>query len=490
MSKNNAWNYLQPLFRPKAVAIVGASAKGGTGMQVIRNLEQVGFTGKIIPINPKYNEIAGYCCYPSLTEAVAQGNKIEMVAILLGKKNILGVLQEAASVGIHAAWSFASGFTEMGGEGARMQEEIVSFCRGNGIRFLGPNCVGYLNPSVGVGTYSAPAPTEIRKGHIGMVAQSGYLTLAVANSQRGLGFSMLVSTGNEAVVDSTDVMEYMLEDEETHVIMAFIEQFRNPSKLIEVAKRAKQLHKPIVLIKVGKSQMARRATAAHTGALAGSDAVQDAIFRKYGIIRVDDLDELYETAQLFVSLNGKYPKGKRAFATTLSGGIISLVADINEYAGLEFPAWSEEGKKKADELLGGFVNVNNPLDAWGSGHIDQFYRDCLLCAANEESADMVIVVQDVPPGMSQGQVDQYMIVANAAVDAAKKTDKPIILFTNGSTGIHPTIRKTLEEGNVPCLQGTREAMKAIAHVVKFEETLYQEVPTEKKKFSCWIGVVA
>ncbi len=467
METRNAWQDLQPLFRPEGIAVVGASQKWGPGRQVIENLRQLGYQGEIFPINPKYGEIAGLPCYPSLTALGASGKRVDMVAILLGRDNIPSVIAEAASIGAQAAWAFAAGFGELDSNGKRLEAELIELCRRHNIRYVGPNCVGYLNPACRVGTYSAPAPACIRRGHVGMVAQSGYLTIAVANSERGLGFSLMVSTGNESVIDSTDVMEYMLEDPETYVIMAFIEQFRSPEKLRRVAKRAREVHKPIILIKVGRSAIAQRATSAHTGALAGSDAIQDALFKKLGLIRVDDLDEMFETAALLCTLKGRLPRGNGVFAVTLSGGVISLLADVGEGTDLRFPAWSAQGEKVVRGLLSSYSNVNNPLDAWGSGRIEEFYETCLLTAAAEPEADVVLVVQDVPPGMAQRQVDQYAIVARAAAAAAQKTDKPVILLNNASTGFHPEIKKILDAGGVAAVQGTREGLRAIANAVRF-----------------------
>ena len=477
------WNELQPLFRPKAIAVIGASQKPGPGLQVIENLHQLGYTGKIFPINPKYPEIEGHKCYASLTAVKEAGEEVDMVAILLGRERIIPVLEEAASIGVKAAWAFAAGFGELDELGKKLEKELIDVCNKNNIHFVGPNCVGYLNPSVGAGTYSAPAPANIRKGHIGMVAQSGYLSIAVANSERDIAFSLLVSTGNESLLDCTDVMGYMLEDPETHVIMAFVEQFRRPEKLKAVAKRAKELGKPIIFIKVGKSAMAQRATSAHTGALAGSDKVQDALFKKLGLIRVDDLDEMFETAILLCSWKERLPKGNGVFAVTLSGGVISLMADVGEDIDLQFPAWSDEGKEKVKELLSAYSNINNPLDAWGSGRIEEFYETCLLTAAAEPSADIVMVVQDVPSGMSERQVKQYSIVANAAVEANKKIDKPIVMVNNASTGIHPEIKRILDEGGVALLQGTRESLKAVSNMVKFGTFVApEEVVIDKSKF--------
>ena len=463
----NAYQELQPLFRPEGVAIVGASQKWGPGQQVIANLRQLGYQGKIYPINPKYDEIAGLKCYPSLTALRDAGEHADMVAILLGRASIPGVVAEAAATGVRAAWAFAAGFGELDAEGKELEKKLIQECRDHDIKFLGPNCTGYMNMAEGCGTFSAPAPSEIKKGHIGMVAQSGYLTIAVANSKRDIGFSLMVSTGNESVINSTDVMAYMLEDPETDVIMAFIEQFRDPEKLRQVAKRANEVSKPIVFIKVGRSAIAQRATSAHTGALAGSDAVQDALFRKLGLIRVDDLDEMFETAELLSGIKDRIPKGNGIFAVTLSGGVISLLADVSDGLDVRFPAWSTEGKAVVQELLGGYSNPNNPLDAWGSGKIEEFYETCLLTAAAEKDADVVLVVQDVPPGMADRQVEQYSIVARATVAAAQKVDKPVLMLNNASTGFHPAIKKILDEGGIPILQGTREGMKALANAIRF-----------------------
>jgi len=463
----NIYEELQPLFRPEGVAVVGASQKWGPGQQVIANLRQLGYTGRIYPINPKYDEIAGLKCYPSLTALKEAGEHADMVAILLGRASIPSVIAEAAAAGVRAAWAFAAGFGELDEEGKRLERELIDCCRENDVKFIGPNCTGYMNPAWGSGTFSAPAPAEIKKGHIGMVAQSGYLTIAVANSKRDLGFSLMVSTGNESVLNSTDVMAYMLEDPETHVIMAFIEQFRDPEKLRYVAKRAQEVHKPIVFIKVGRSAIAQRATSAHTGALAGSDAVQDALFKKLGLIRVDDLDEMFETAELLSAIKDRPPRGNGVFAVTLSGGVISLLADVSEGIDLRFPAWSPEGKQVVQKLLGSYSNPNNPLDAWGSGKIEEFYETCLLTAAAEPEADIVLVVQDVPPGMAERQVEQYAIVARAAVAAAAKVDKPVVMLNNASTGFHPAIKEILDQGGVPILQGSREGMKAVYNAVRF-----------------------
>jgi len=479
---------LSSLFKPAFLAVVGASEKPGPGLQVIENLQALRFEGEIIPVNPKYEKVLGLKCFPSLTAVKEAGLPVDMVAILLGRNNVLPVVKEAASTGAKAAWAFAAGFGETGAEGKAIENELRNLCVKSSMLFLGPNCVGYLNPNDKTGAYSAPVPKEIKSGNIGMVTQSGYLGLAVANNSRGLGFGLICTTGNEVVIDAIDCVNYMLNDERIDVILAFIEQFRRPNKLIKAAWKAKEKGKPIVLIKVGKSAIAQRATTTHTGALAGSDDVQDALFEKLGIIRVYDFDEMFETAELLSKVKSKMPKGKKVFALTLSGGVISLIGDLSDSLNINFPPWNEEGKVKLRGILPDFSSIANPLDAWGSGRIEKIYLPCLQAAVDQPQADIILVVQDVPGGMSHRQVEQYKVVANAAVEVAKKTEKPVVMLNNQSSGFNEEIRDIMKAGNVPLLQGTREGLLAVNNLIKYAEFLRKPVPVFAKKLVAQYGI--
>jgi acyl-CoA synthetase (NDP forming) len=467
--ENHKYPDLKPLLSPNSIAVVGASEKIGPGRQVLENLTRLGYQGQIYPVNPGYEKILGLPCFPSLSEVHRAGHSVEMVAILLNRKMVNPVLREAAGIGVSAAWAFANGFGEADLEGKALQKELVDICTQSDILFCGPNCVGYLNPRAGVGTYSAPAPERVKPGNIGLIAQSGYLTLSVANSARGLDFSLLCSSGNEAVIDSTDYISYMLEDPGTDIILAFIEQFRKPERLPDLAERAGKMGKPIILIKAGRSDLAQKATVAHTGAIAGSDDVQDALFKKLGIIRVDDFDEMFETAELFSKLLPNLPAGDGVFSLSLSGGVIGLLADLGEELNLNYPAWSEEGKGTLLEVLPPYTAISNPIDVWGFGRIEETYETCLMAAAREEKADLVLISQDVPGGMAPKQVDQYESVAKAAVKVFQKSAKPVVMISNPSVGFHPGISSILDKGNVPLLQGTREGLKAIKSLFSYAE---------------------
>jgi acyl-CoA synthetase (NDP forming) len=458
---------LRPLLSPASIAVVGASENPGPGLQVLENLKRLGYPGRVYPVNPRYREVAGLPCFPSLADLHESGHRVDMVAILLNRNMVLPVVEEAGRIGARAAWAFASGFGEAGPDGKQLQDRLAAACRRHEMLFCGPNCVGVLNFNGRFGAYSAPAPQEIKPGSIGMVAQSGYVCIQVANACRGLGFSLILSAGNEAVVDCADYIAYLLEDPATRVVMAFIEQFRRPELLRALAARARELGKPIILIKVGRSEMARRASAAHTGALAGPDDIQSALFRKLGLIRVDDLDELFETAELFDRLGSRLPEGDGVFAVTLSGGVIGLLGDLSEGLGLRYPPWSEAGARRLRELLPPYAAIENPLDAWGFGRVEETYAACLSAAANEPEADLVLVSQDVPAGMAPRQVEQYAHVARAAAQVYRGSGKPVVFLSNPSGGFHPEIRRILQDTDVPLLQGTREALRAIHHLITY-----------------------
>lgn len=463
-----SWTHeqMRNLLAPGSVAVLGASERNGPGRQVLANLEALGFQGTIVPVNPKYETVLGYPCYPSLSAAAEAVGSVDSVAILLGRERVIPALKEAASLGIQAAWAFASGFSESDELGQMLHKELVAFCRENGMAFCGPNCVGIANPGASVGLFSAPLPSSFPSGGISLVSQSGSICLALINGARDVGFRTIVSSGNEAVLDSTDYLNYFLEDPDTRVLAAFIEQLRDPHRFVDIAKRAKDAGKPFVLLKVGRSEIARRATVAHTGALAGSDDVYDAVFRKHGVIRVHDLDEMMQTAAAFSGCHGTFPTGTRVGMLTLSGGAISLAADTAEGSNLTFPEWSASAVASFARLLPDYADISNPLDAWGSGRLEDTYEECIQIASADD-IDLVVLSQDAPAGISDAQRDQFAIVARAAADARSGMDKPMIAMSHLSGGLDPELRDIFTQAGVPLLQGTRESLRAIEHLTTF-----------------------
>lgn len=457
---------MRKLLAPQSVAVLGASESAGPGRGVIANLESLDFQGTIVPVNPKYDSVFGRPCYPSLSAATDAVGTIDAVAILVRRENVLPALQEAAPLGIKAAWAFASGFSESDDLGRTLQEDLADFCSKNSIAFCGPNCVGIVNPGSAVGLFSAPLPLSFPPGGIGLVSQSGSICLALINGARDVGFRTIVSSGNEAVLDSTDYLEYFLDDPDTRVLAAFIEQIRDPKRFVELAKRAKDMGKPVVMLKVGRSDIARRATVAHTGALAGSDDVYDAVFRKHGVIKVHDLNELVQTVAALSGCMGTFPKGFKVGMLTLSGGAISLAADVAEDSGLAFPKWSDASLAALGNVLPAYAAISNPLDAWGSGRLEKTYEDCISIAADDDM-DIVVLSQDAPAGIADEQRNQFAIVARAAAAVRKRINKPMIAMSHLSGGLDPELREIFTQAGIPLLQGTRESLRAVQHLAAF-----------------------
>ena len=456
--KKSPWN-LSPLFSPHSIAIVGASPRDGAGSLVIKNLQRLGFKGTIYPVNPKYQQIMGYPCYPSL-EAIP--GPVDCAALLLGGNAILPQLKAAHARGIKGTWAFASGFAEMGEEGKAKQQELKAFCEETGLLFCGPNCVGYANIAEGIGMYSAPLPRAFHKGNIGVIAQSGAVLLALGNAAREVGFSRLISSGNEASLGLVDYLDYLIDDPCTDVIALFIETIRDPDGMAAACCRAQAAKKPVIALKVGRSELACRVAATHTGAIAGSDRILDAFFRRWNVVRVNTLDQLLETAILFSKFHAYPPASRRIGMSTVSGGEMGMLADLVADHGLEFPALSEQGKEALRKVLPPYTPIANPLDAWGSGDLKESYPASVSILANEPDVDLLVVSQDIPANMADDQIAQFSDVARAAVQARKASGKPVVLMSNISGGIDASIQHILDEGGIPVLQGSDESLGAIA----------------------------
>ncbi|MCR4428431.1 MAG: acetate--CoA ligase family protein [Caldiserica bacterium] len=473
---------LKSLLSPSSIAVVGASESPGAGLNVVENLLSIGYKGKIFPVNPRRSKVLGFPCFPDL---LSIPDEVEMVAIVLSAEKVLPVLKEGAQKGVRAAWAFASGFSESGEEGKKLQEEISLFCREKEIQFCGPNCVGLVNLSDGFAAFSAPLNQHLKKGSLGAIVQSGSVCLALTNSNRGLGFSKIISTGNEAVLDATQYMDFLLDDPETKTLALFIESFRRPEALEPLARKARETRKPVILVKVGRSELAQRATAAHTGALAGSDQVYDAALKKMGFIRVNDLDELLETSHLLLSLRENLPSSNKIAMLTVSGGEIGLIADLSEGKSFSYCDLSLESRTKLKEALPPYTSISNPLDAWGSGDLERTYPPSMEILATEADVSMLIVSLDATADLAPRQTEQYLTIARAASSIKKSHHKPIAFFSNVSGGFDPQIRQVLEDSGIPFLQGTRESLNAVEKLIWYSAFLKREklqIPQKGNEF--------
>lgn len=455
--KKSPWK-LDPLFTPRSIAVIGASPNGGAGSIVLRNMQRLGYTGTVYPINPKYKEIFGYPCYASLRDLPAPA---DCAAVLLGSRSLLPMLEEAHAAGVKGVWGFASGFAETGGEGRAMQRRIHDFCHESGLLFCGPNCVGYANITDKTCMYSAPLPQAFRPGDIGVIAQSGAVLLALGNANRMAGFSRLISSGNEAALGLADYMDYLVDDDATHVIALFIETIRDPEAFAAACSRAAEKGKPVIALKVGRSELACRVAATHTGAIAGSDRILDAFFRRANVMRVNTLDDLLETAVLFSGC-AAFPPVRRRWGwprfPAAKWACWRTCARTAASSSRPFPRPGRNGSARCSRptppsptpsMRGAAAICARPTPP-ASGIL-----------AAEEDVETLIVSQDIPGNMAPEQVEQFSDVARAAVAVRAASGKPVIVVSNISGGIDPAIGDILAQGNVPVVQGSGAGIPAI-----------------------------
>jgi acetyltransferase len=457
---NPSFSDLARFFAPRRVAFVGATEDlGKFGGRCVRQLIDFGFRGEIYPVNPKRAEIFGLKCYPSLADLP---DTPDHVGIVLPAGAVAAALEDCARVGASFATVFSSGFGETGAaEGIALQRRVVEIARAGRVRFMGPNCNGLVNFVDGFALTSTATIRGERRpaGDIAIASQSGgagQVNVMWRAQQAGLDVSYQVSCGNDADLDLLDYMHFMVEDERTRVVLAIAERLSDGAKLTALAARAAALDKPIVMVKVGRSEAGSRAAASHTGSLTGEDAVSEAALRQLGIIRVEDCCELYEAAMLL--RRGRRPKGRRAAATSISGGNLVMIADLGGTLGIDFPAYAEGTQARLRERLPGFSAAANPTDltAASIGSKDTFATVTRIIA-EDPGVDTVIPVLTFSPAAEIRSV--------AEVSAA--SEKPVAILWTGKTSDDPALTPAtlVAEGHavyrdaLPCLKAVRAAMR-------------------------------
>jgi acyl-CoA synthetase (NDP forming) len=447
---------LTPLLAPRSVAVVGASKHGGRATGAVRNLLELGFAGAIYPINPKYETVLDLPCYSSLAAVPAF---IDLVAIGIPSEQVLEVLEQAYQKGVPAAVIFASGYGEAGEVGRKRQAELEEFAKRTKMLICGPNCLGVINFHTRGAAYSSTSPKDVNKGDVALVSQSGTVVVAMVRSPRGIGFSHMVSCGNEATISASRYIRYLVDDPDTRVIATFLEGIKDPEVFVEAAEAARRIGKPLIVVKTGRSVLGSAASAAHTGSLAGSHEVQRAVFRQKGVVACDDLDEWVEAIELF--RRAPAPRVKGVGLIGISGGENALVLDHASEIGLDIPALSETAKRRLVELLPWYARPENPIDPTGAmSNNPDIYRKCLEVLAAEPAIGIVAISQDSPAHFD-------LAVAEATVSVARTSDKPFVFFSNISGPYRPEVAAMLREAGLPYLQGIRESLKAMKALIDY-----------------------
>lgn len=365
---------LESFFWPQAVAILGASPDPHRirGL-LLKHLRGNGYAGRIVPVNPSYREIDGLECFPSLAAA---GGGIDVAVVAIPAAAVLDAAEECAQAGVKHLVVISSGFAEEGGAAAGMQARLADIAHRTGMRVAGPNCEGYWNALGRISTTFSPTvevkanaqiPALVSDRRIGVLAQSGGVGFSLFNRGHavGLGFSYVMSTGNEADLTASDFLDYMIRDDRTDAVMLFIETIRNGAKFIAAAEEARRRGKPIVAIKVGRSEAGQRAAASHTAALSGPHTAYRAVFERYGILEAEDPDEAVAIAGMVLTC--KPAAGRRVGIITVSGGGGAWVADTVTAHGLTVPTLSAEVQERIRGLIPAYASPQNPVDVTAQG---------------------------------------------------------------------------------------------------------------------------
>lgn len=448
---------LDPLFKPQSIAVVGA-APTSVGGHVLENIKRIGYRGRVYPVHPRHDSVHGLTCYPSLA---ALPEAVDAAVLATRAEAVPAALAEAGERGVRAAVSFAMGFAEAGAEGERRQREIQEIAARHGMLVCGPNCVGLFSYANACAMYVDVLPSEAAPGRIAAVSQSGTASIAAVTSGR-IGLSHLVSIGNEAVIDAAEYMSYFVDDPQTGVIVAFLEGIRSPRMFVDVALRARQAGKPLVVLKVGASERAQAATVAHTGSLAGADEVFDGVCEQFGILRVHDFDEMFDTANALSLLDGRLPQGNRLGSITMSGGQVGMLLDLASEAGLAFDELGADARAALNEVLGRNPAISNPLDAGGTAGDDSVFADSLELIANDNNVDLLAVTS--PALINWRRTAQ---TADLTIALSQAIEKPVMFLTSYAEAVAPAVRAPLDAAGVPVLPATRRGFGTIARCVRY-----------------------
>ena len=449
---------LRAFLKPRTVAVVGASPKmSGLGFNVFRCLMSAGFNGTIYPVNLKGESVASVKGYASVLDIP---DEIDLAVIVVPAEAVQATVEQCGRKGVRGIVVISAGFGEAGHDGELKQEKLLNTVRSYGMRMVGPNCMGIINTDMAVRMNATFSPVYPPAGKIAFATQSGGLGLAILEYARALnmGLSNFVSIGNRADVSSNDLMQYWKEDPMTDVILLYLESFGNPNKFARIA-RSVTPKKPIIVVKSGRTAAGARAAASHTGAMASTDVAADALFKQAGIIRVNTLEELFDTAMMLAYQS--IPRGKRVAILTNGGGPGILTADACADRGLEVPALTEKTRTELRSFLSSQASVGNPIDMTAEAGYTQYLRTLKLLAA-DENVDITIAILVTPV---KSRVED---VARAIKEIAleyKKLGKTLVASFMGQHGV--TVDLRYDGGNVPSYTFPEAAAIAIQKACEY-----------------------
>lgn len=449
---------LTSLMAPRSVALVGVSTRhNAAGTKVMRNLADIGFEGPVYLVNPHYDAIDGVPCYPRLADLPAVPDAV-FVAIPASAGP--PVVEEAARLGVSAAFVNASGYGDGEQDGVGRQAVLEAVAAEHGMAVCGPNNMGLVNVHDRVAMWTGKLPRAV-PGKAAIIAQSGSVGMVIADGLRRVGLAYLVTTGNEAVVDVADYLEWVISDPRVEIVVLFVEVIRDAARFEAATLRAASRGIPVVAVKVGRTVSGAQAVSGHTGALAGDDRVYDAFFRRCGVVRANDLDELIELAAVF-GASPKPPRSRHSLVITLSGGEAALAADLGGEAGLSMPGLGSRTAARLRKILPDSASQRNPLDAWGLGFDPAQFGAVLETVLDDEQFGLIVTAIDVP---RRGGIDaeSSIDVARLYREALRTTEKKLVILNNAaSLGVYEPLLEETAGMPIPVLSGMRAGLSALA----------------------------
>lgn len=451
---------LDAIFRPRSVAVIGASSRKGTiGRETLHNIFGYEFQGKVFPVNPNAQVIHSMKAYSTVLDVP---DAVDLAIIIVPKQFVRETVYQCGEKGVKGIIVISAGFSETGPEGEAREKEIVKLLGEYGMRMIGPNCFGVVNTDPEVNLNATFGKTFPKPGNIGFVTQSGAMGEAIMNhaNDLGIGFSKIASIGNKADISSNDMLLYLKDDPNTDVILLYLENFGNPRNFTRIAREV-SLHKPIVAVKSGRTKLGAQAASSHTGALAGLDVGVDALFEHTGVMRVDSMEELFDVAMALS--NQPIPKGNRVAVVTNAGGPGILATDALINNGMKMPALTSKAIKTMKKYLSADASFSNPMDMVAGAGATEFYKT--LKVIREDKRYDTILTLFVPPVT----IDE-MEVARSIVKALKGTDKTVLACFIGLLESSPG-KDYLKEHGIPVYVFPEAAAKALAIIHGYREWL-------------------
>jgi acyl-CoA synthetase (NDP forming) len=462
------------MLEARSVAVVGASVKEGSlGFQMVAELHRGGYAGEIFPVNPGYDEVLGHPCYPSVAAIPRDG--VDLAILGVANHRIEGAAREAIDAGARSLVTFSSLFEEAPPEPGMppLVERVAAIARDAGVPLCGGNGMGFCHESVGLRATGFPTPDDLRHGPVTFISHSGSAFAALAFNDRGIGFNLLVSSGQELGATMADYMAYALGREETSVLALLLETVRDPAGFRAQLARAAEIDVPVLALKVGRTEGSKEMVTAHSGALAGEHGAYEALFDAYGVHEVLTLEEMADAMELFSSPRRAAAPGRGIAAVCDSGGERALLVDRAHDLGVRFAAVSDETLGRIGDVLDPGLVAANPLDAWGTGiDADRIFRDAFLALHDDpDTAAMAFVVDLTRQG--EPYDEGYLQVAK---DVFEATTKPFCLLSNLASAVALEEAAYLRDLGIPVLEGTSSGLVALRALLAHAEAGTRPAP--------------